>query len=363
MVKFGTATKRRTVRSVAVGKAGRSGSARIGTRTRRPFVIDMHAHVPLPEVKEFLNGRIVDSSAPPGVPSKEAAESRAWAQTNLRKMTDFDERLRDMNRLGIDLQVLTSSILYACTYWADAETGLKWDRWINERIAEMVARAPDRFVGLGSVPLQAPTLAAKELERCFGDLGLRGVQISTDAHSMELGDPKLRPFWAAAEKLGAAVFVHPAGITAERYRKWLLWNSIGQSVEESMAMASLFYEGVLDAYPRLKICIAHGGGFLPFYAGRVDRNYCERSFTRVNMTKSPSEYLRQNFWYDTCLYNDDMMNFLVQKVGPSRLVLGSDYPVGERDPVGFVNRSRGLSASDKRAILGGNAAALLGLSI
>jgi aminocarboxymuconate-semialdehyde decarboxylase len=130
-----------------------------------------------------------------------------------------------------------------------------------------------------------------------------------------------------------------------------------------MAMASLFYEGVLDAYPRLKLCVAHGGGYLPFYAGRVDRNYVEKPLTRLNMSKSPSDYMRQHFWYDTCLYNEDMLEYLVRKVGTSRIVMGSDYPVGEADPVGFVTRVRRLSNVDKAAVLGKNAAMLLGLSI
>ena len=128
-------------------------------------------------------------------------------------------------------------------------------------------------------------------------------------------------------------------------------------------MCSLFYEGVLDAFPKLKICVAHGGGYLPFYAGRVDRNYFGKGFTRVNMTKSPSEYMRRHFWYDSCVYNADMLEFLVKKVGASRIVLGSDYPVGEPDPIGFVRRVRGLSAADKEDILGRTAAKLLGLSI
>ena len=128
-------------------------------------------------------------------------------------------------------------------------------------------------------------------------------------------------------------------------------------------MASLWYEGVLDRFPKLKLCVAHGGGFLPFYAGRVDRNYIEKAHTRVNMSKSPSEYMQQHFWYDTCLYNPEMIDYLVKKVGPSRIVCGSDYPVGEEDPAGFVRRAKGLTSADKAAILGGNAARLLGLSI
>ena len=193
--------------------------------------------------------------------------------------------------------------------------------------------------------------------------GLRGVQIPSHAEGMELGDPQLRPFWARAEKLGAALFLHPAGITEKRYYPYHLWNSLGQPLEEAMAMCSLFYDGVLDAFPKLKICVAHGGGYLPYAAGRVDRNYVDKAHTRLNMSMSPSEYLRRRFWYDTSVYNLDMLEFLVRKVGASQIIMGSDYPSGEDDPVGFVRRARGLSAADKEAILGGNGARLLGLSI
>ena len=130
-----------------------------------------------------------------------------------------------------------------------------------------------------------------------------------------------------------------------------------------MAMATLWYEGVLDEFPNLKICVAHGGGYLPYYAGRVDRNYMDKPYTRVHMTKSPSAYMRENFYYDTSVYNLDLLETLAQKVGASRLIMGSDYPSGEDDPVGFVMQARGISAQDKAAILGTNAAKFLGISV
>jgi len=139
--------------------------AKRSTRAPRPFVIDVHAHIAIPEVAAFTAQAhgTVDSSIPADTPEHLAAESRKWAADNARKMRDYDERMRDMDRMGVDVQVLTSSIIRACTYWADPETGLKWDRLVNERVAEAVAKKPDRFVGLGSVPLQAPELAVKEL--------------------------------------------------------------------------------------------------------------------------------------------------------------------------------------------------------
>ena len=130
-----------------------------------------------------------------------------------------------------------------------------------------------------------------------------------------------------------------------------------------MAMSSLIYEGVMDRYPKLKICIAHGGGYLPFYPGRVDRNYYDKPYLRRDMKRSPSAYMKQKFYYDTCVYDPDMMDFLIKKVGADRIVLGSDYPVGETDPVAFVRNAKGLSAADKEKILSKNATKLLGLKI
>lgn len=349
--------------------SGREGAKRTratpSKRSRRPVVIDFHAHVVVPEVVEFSQGHVVDTSSsavPPDNPEA-ARQWREWIDENRRKRDDFQLRLKFMDRMGVDIQVLTPSLVHQYTYWADPETSLRMERLTNDRLAEMVATAPGRFVGLGSVPLQAPQLAVQELKRCMTELGLRGVEVSSHAHPKELGDAALRPFWAEAERLGATIYLHPAAVTDPRYRKFQLWNSVGQPLEEALAMASLFYEGVLDAFPGLKICVAHGGGYLPFYAGRVDRNYRGKRFTRLNMSKSPSEYLRTRFWYDSCVYNVDMLEFLARKVGASRIVLGSDYPVGEADPVGFVMKARGLSAADKEAVLGRNAAKLLGLSI
>ena len=342
-------------------------SAKARSRTRSPrtrrFVIDFHAHMLVPEVVAFARDHLVNTGLPENLllTKKVIRETRKWGEAARRRMGDFKLRLKDMDKMGVDIQVLTPSLVHQCTYWADPETSLKMERLTNDRVAEIVTATPDRFVGLGGVPLQSPALAVQELERCVNELGLKGVQISSQAADMELGDERLRPFWAKAVELGAVIYVHPAGLTDRRYEKHQLWNSIGQPLEEAMAMASLFYEGVLDEFPGLKICIAHGGGYLPFYAGRVDRNYLEKPATRLHMTKSPSRYMKM-FSYDSCLYNADMLKYLIQKVGAGRLVMGSDYPVGEKDPVGFIRRTRSISAADKDRILWKNAARLLGIA-
>jgi aminocarboxymuconate-semialdehyde decarboxylase len=250
--------------------------------------------------------------------------------------------------------------VHQLTYWAAPQESLLLECMLNDRMAAVVAANPARLIGLGGVPLAAPALAVAELTRCMRDLGLAGVGISTTARDMELGDASLRVFWEKAEELGAVVYIHPAGNSGARFTKWYLWNSIGQAFEEAMAIASLMYEGILDAFPRLKICISHGGGYMPYYMGRIARNYVEKPATRVNMKKSPAEYLRM-LYYDSCVYEPEVLEALVKRVGADRVVLGSDYPVGEPKPIEFVEGCA-LSAAEKEAIVGVNAARLFGVT-
>jgi aminocarboxymuconate-semialdehyde decarboxylase len=285
----------------------------------------------------------------------------ARAAAVIARMADLDARIAAMDAMGVAVQVLSSSLVHQCSYDAEPDTALRLDAAMNERIAQAVAKHPARFRGLGSVPLQAPERAADELSRCINSLGLSGVTISTRVRDREIGDAALRPFWERAEALGAVVFIHPAGNPDPRFRKWQLWNSIGQSFEEAMAVASLFYEGVLDAYPKLKIVVSHGGGYMPFYLGRIARNYIEKPATRVNMTKPPLDYVGM-LHYDTCVYDPDTLSQLVAVVGPERIVMGSDYPVGEMKPADFVRDCAALDAAAQELVLSGNAARLLKLS-
>lgn len=341
--------------------AGSMNDERAGNRSL-PGAIDFHAHVFVPEVYEHtrphsLFARPLDD---PAVPDEVRRMALERGEAVCRQMADTDERVRAMDEMGVAVQVLTASIVHHRTDWAEPKLSLTLERKINERVAELVARRPDRFVGLGGVPLHAPDLAAAELRRCMSELALKGVQISTVARDMELGDPRLRPFWSAAEEAGALVFVHPAGNADARFAPYQLWNSIGQSFEEAMAIASIFYNGVLDEFPRLKICISHGGGYMPYYMGRIARNYVEKAATRVHMSRPPSEYLRM-LYYDTCVYEHPTLEQLVKRVGADRVVLGSDYPVGETRPVEFVRGVTSFSPREQHEILQGTAARLLGL--
>src|SRR6266545_679645 len=318
---------------------------------RAPIAIDIHAHVMLPELYAITVGHSAFGKSVSDPTMSPEAQKKAKERSDFvcAKMADVTDRM------GVDIEVLSASLVHQCTYWAEPNESLRLERMLNDHIAKLVATNPRRLIGLGGVPLHAPDLAAREVARCMTELGLKGINISTAARDMEIGDRRLWPFWEKAEEHGAIVYVHPAGNPSPRFEKHFLWNSIGQNFEEAMAIASLMYEGVLDAFPRLKICISHGGGYMPFYMGRIARNYLEKPSTRIHMSKSPGEYLRQ-LYYDTCVYETEVLRHLVERVGIDQVILGSDYPVGETKPVEFVRATPGLSDADKEKIIGLNAA-------
>lgn len=321
--------------------------------------IDVHAHVVAPEIWEQTKAHSVFTRPPEGVTlSDEArAQAKARAQSVVEAMSDMAARAHDMDAMGVGVQVLSASLVHQCTYFASPEESLALERRANDWLAEQAARDPKRYLALGTVPLQAPALAAQELRRCIRDLGFVGVAISTRAGEHEIGDRALWPFWEAASEESALVYVHPAGNPDPRFRRHFLWNSIGQSFEEAMAIASLIYEGVIETFQGAKICISHGGGYMPYYMGRIERNWLEKPTTRVNMKRSPSEYLKM-LWYDSCVYDPRALRTLSDTVGAERIVLGTDYPVGDRSPRAFVE-SCGFAPAQVEAILRGNSERLL----
>jgi len=330
---------------------------------KRPRAIDFHAHIIVPEVYAVAAEHNIFSELPtdPGVTDAMRNAIKDRAGLVLGRMSDLTERIAKMDAMGVDVQVLSASLVHQGLEWADAQTSLRLARTTNDWISKAVAANPARLVGLGTMPLHVPSLAVAELERCMRDLGLKGAAISTTAGGMELGDPALRPFWEKAEALGAVIYIHPGGNRDRRFKRFHLWNSVGQAFEEAMAISSLMYDGVLDAFPRLKICISHGGGYMPYYMGRIDRNYLEKANTRVNMSKPPLDYLR-TLYVDSCVYEKPVLQHLVDKVGADQVLLGSDYPVGETKPIEFVHETSALSDAQKDKIVGANAAALLGLA-
>jgi aminocarboxymuconate-semialdehyde decarboxylase len=323
---------------------------------KRPPIIDFHAHMLEEELLRHAAGKTVLS----GYGTNPDGGTRALNETTIQKMLDPQRQLEDMNCRGIDVSVVSSATVIQGTSWADPSTDLALNQRCNDRVAEWVAKYPGRFVGSFTLPLQDVDLALGEVERAVKHLGMRVANLCTQYQDVYIGDPRYRPFWEAAADLDIVVWIHPDGVRDLWFQTFGMWNSIGQSIEEVKVMASIIYEGVVETFPDLKIVISHGGGYFPHNMGRLNRNVTNRPDSMQNITRRPSEYLR-SFYYDTCLYDSAVLTALVSRVGADRVVLGSDYPVGESDPIGFVENCPGISKTDAAMITGGTAAGLLGL--
>jgi aminocarboxymuconate-semialdehyde decarboxylase len=346
--------RKRPVKSVK--PTARNIAARRPKRTPRPLVIDLHAHMVMPDIlaTTYQHSLFAKSSQQARLDGK----PEQMPEGQMRQITDMAIRLKHMDDRGIDMQLVSPSILHQCTYMLDERQAVELDRKSNELVAETVDRHPDRLVGLGTVPLQSAQAAAMELERAMTKLGLKGVIIASNVNGVDLGDARNRPFWTKAQELGAAIFIHPAGNADTRMVKHRMLISLGQPLEETFAISSLVYDGVMDEFPDLKIVVAHGGGFLPYYAGRYDWIY--RSGHSPQLRNEFSAYLRR-FYYDSVIFNPDMLEFLAGKVPASHIMLGTDFPFGEDRPVEFVRRAKKLPRKVQDDILGRNAARFLGI--
>jgi aminocarboxymuconate-semialdehyde decarboxylase len=278
------------------------------------------------------------------------------------KMESVDVRLADMDAAGVDVQAVSLSP-YQLFHWAEGDLGPRAFRIINDDLADLVRAHPDRFLGLGAVPLQDPAAAIQELRRCSDDLGFRGIEMATHIEGEELSSPRFEPFWEAVESLDMLVFIHPTGFTEpRRFTDHYFMNTIGHPLEETICAGRLIFDGVMERYPGLKFVFAHGGGFLPAYAGRFDHAYKAREDVRHGLPRLPSEYLA-GFYFDTMVFEPDQLGFLIEKYGSDHVLLGTDYPydMGETDPLGLINKVSGLSPEDVDRVIGGNAARLLGI--
>jgi len=319
--------------------------------------IDFHAHMLEGEVLRRAAGKTVLS----GYGTNLQGGPRAANESTFQKMLDPQHQIEDMDRRGIDINVVSSATVIQGTSWADPSTDLALCQRCNDRVAEWTAKYSGRFIGSFTLPLQDMDRALGEMERAVEQLGMRVVNLCTQYRDVYIGDPYYRPFWEAADALDIIAWIHPDGARDLWFQKFGMWNSIGQSIEEVKVMASLIYEGVIDRFPDLKIVISHGGGYFPHNMGRMDRNVTNFPESMRNISRKPGDYLR-SFYYDTCLYDPAVLLALVQCVGADRLVMGSDYPVGESDPIGFIKKCPGISETDALMITSTTAAQLLGLS-
>lgn len=327
------------------------------------MIIDVHAHcIPQPfrswladHGDEHL-ARLVDTPRGTAV----ELDSRVTTAPLRDDLTDFDLRLARLDEMGIDRQILAGWIDLTA-YELPSNVGIAYSRVQNETLAAEAARSPDRFSAIGTVPLQDPAAAVRELEHAMTTLGMVGVEIATTVDGLFLDQAGLDDFWAAALDLGAFILLHPMrpleGVDLDRY---FMSNMIGRPAESTIALAGIIFSGVLERHAGLKLCVVHGGGFAPFQIGRMNSGYEQKpGITANHITKPPSEYLRE-IYVDTVVHDHGALRFVVDQVGPDRVLMGTDYPfeMGSGDPVGFI-RSSGLERSTQDSILGDTAASLI----
>jgi len=275
---------------------------------------------------------------------------------------DPEARLAECDAAGVDVQVL-STVPVMFSYWAKPADAHELARFLNDHLAAVVRSRPERFLGLGTLPLQAPRLAITELERCVRQLGLAGVQIGSHVNDWNLSDPALFEVFAAAAELGAAVFVHPWDMMgATRMGKyWLPW-LVGMPAEISLAICSILFGGVLERLPGLRIAFAHGGGAFPGTFGRIAHGFEVRpDLVAVDNPVHPRAYLGR-FWVDSLVHDAETLRGLLRLFGPSNVMLGSDYPfpLGEAAPGSLIRSLGDLAATTRQGLLGDNAWAWLG---
>jgi aminocarboxymuconate-semialdehyde decarboxylase len=310
---------------------------------KRVKTVDIHAHCGVPEAMKMMGMEIQPALV----------------------MTDKRDRLKAMDEQGIDIEALSINPYW---YGAPRDVAEPLIKLQNEKLAEIREAEPERFTTFATIALQYPDLAAAQLDHAVKKLGFRGVSVGGSVNGEDLASAKFNPFWAKCEELGVLVFLHPQGTkeleSAGRLKgSGLLENTIGNPLETTIALSHLIFEGTLDRYPGLKICAAHGGGYLPSYAARSDA-VCRCFPDRVGPLpkKHPTEYLKQ-LYFDTIVFTPEALRHLVAETGVSQIMMGTDYPYPwTSTSVDHILQTPGLSDADKAAMLGGTAQKLLGIA-
>ena len=282
-------------------------------------------------------------------------ESNCW---------DAARRVQECDASGVDMQVL-STVPVMFSYGAKAANAHDLSQLLNDHFAGVVRAMPDRFIALATVPMQDATLAVRELERCVKQLGFPGAQIGTNVNGEDLDNAAFADFFAAAEELGAAIFVHPWDVVGrdEIPRFWMPW-LVGMPAETSRAICALAFGGVLDRHPNLKLCFAHGGGAFPYTLGRIEKGFQARpDLCATHSQTNPRDHVRR-LYFDSIVHDSEALRYLVNTVGADRIAMGSDYPfpLGENPPGVLIRDADWLSQAQRHAMLAGTAIEFLGIS-
>jgi aminocarboxymuconate-semialdehyde decarboxylase len=353
-------------RAMAAAKPASAASTVVKTRKGKYKVVDIHCHYLNPVVNQKTAHLNTAQYDPTVIYANELTNKTNVAQMRDRapKLMGVEQRLQDMDRMGVDIQAVCPAP-YHYFYFTEPAYGAELAREVNEGIASLVADNPDRFVGMGSVPLQDPELAVRELVYAVKKLGLRGVEINTNVNGKNLTDPSLGldKFFAKANELGTVIFMHPLGFTqGDRLTNHYFNNVIGNPLDTTVAVSHLIFDGVVERNPKIKFIAAHGGGFLAHYWARMDHAWRARPDTRTVIKKEPSSYL-EKFYFDTITFDPRMLKNLIDRYGADHVLLGTDYPydMGEDDPLGLIAGVKRLSAADRHLIEGMNAMRLLNI--
>ena len=350
------------------GNTSRLSSSVTKDQAKKSRVVDLHCHYLNPTVNAKTAHLDLGQYDPTTVFADSLTRETNVEQMKSRapKLTGITERLVDMDRMGVDIQAVCPAP-YQFFYWTEADYGAELTREVNDGIAKIAADRPDRFVGMGSVPLQDAELAIRELNYCVNSLGMRGIEICTNVNGKNLTDPslKLDKFFARAEELGVLIFLHPLGYTqADRLTHHYFNNVIGNPLESTVAVSHLIFDGVMERYSKLKFLVAHGGGFIAHYWARMDHAWRARPDCRTVIKNPPSSYL-EKFYFDTITFDPEMLKRLVDRFGADHVVLGTDYPydMGDENPLGLIAQVQDLSSASRDLIQGGNAARLLNIEL
>ena len=325
--------------------------------------IDIHAHV-LTEETIALIGKEIPALKPrlTAIDSDNYVLEVAGVPYKPFPLGGFDlqRRFADMKAAEVDMQVLSAT---PQTYFYDQDAGVAATCAAiqNEAIAKLVKSYPDKFMGIATLPMQSGEVAARELARAMLNLGLRGAMIGSNANGVNLDHPSYETLWKVAADSGAFILIHPNNVAgADRLRAYYLNNLIGNPLDTTIAAACLVFGGVMERHPKLKVCLLHGGGFVPYQAGRWVHGWQVRPEPKVNIKGSPQRYL-DRFTFDTILHGRPQLEFLVGAAGAGRVLLGSDYPydMGTGECVRQV-RALSISDADKAKVLEGNAVRLFG---
>ncbi len=327
------------------------------------MTVDLHAHVIVPEIcraaapEESWRPHVYRDDDGAQVVELDGKPIRSA----LGEFVDIDAILEAQEEVGVHKTVL-SPWVPLLWYEADSAEALRRGRIQNEALSALVRSHPCRIAALGTVPLQNPAQAVRELERIMEDGTLSGIEVAASVRGTYLGDERFELFWEAVERTGALVFIHPTtrGFDAEAFREHYLWNTVGNPLETTITAAHMVMAGVMERHPRLRVLLAHGGGALLALRGRLRHAHGFQPQARSRLSESPDDSLRR-FHYDTITHDPELLRALIEFAGAEQVLLGSDYPfdMGDERAADSVRAAR-LSAADEEAVLSGNAARLLG---